>query len=360
MVRLVDLLQHLMEERGSDLIVKVGSPPRLRRDGKLLRTDLPAMTPGEIEAVATELLAGTRAQDFAAAGEVDVAHSVAGLGRFRVNIYRQRGSVSLAIRRVVPGAPAIADLNVPSVVEQLADSADGLIVVAGPAASGKTTTVSAMVDRINATAARHIVTIENPIEVLHADKLLLVSQREVGTDTPEIGEAIRRAGRQDADVIFVSELPDARAIAEALAAATAGRLVLTTMTTVSAADTVQRIVDAFPPNQQSQARAQLAMALRGVVCQRLLERADRRGRVPAVEVLLGTQKVSDALAAGADGHALEQLMSDGDYYGMQTFDQALFHLFREDQVALDEALSAAARPEDLRIAVQQAGLAALR
>ncbi|MCU1455390.1 MAG: Type pili twitching motility protein PilT [Acidimicrobiales bacterium] len=357
---LVDLLQHLMEERGSDLLVKVGSAPCIRRDGKLVRTTLPALSPVEIEALAMELLHDAKAAEFAETGEVDVAHSVPGLGRFRVNVYRQRGSASLAIRRVVPGAPAITDLGVPAVVADLASAPDGLVVVAGPAASGKTTTVSAMLDHVNSTVAKHIVTIEDPIEVLHADRQSIVSQREVGTDTPDVAEAIRRAGRQDADVIFVSDLPDHRAIHAAISTAGAGRLVLAVLPATTVIEAIARLVDAYPVHQHDQVRQHLSVVLRGVVCQRLLYRADGRGRVPAVESLVGTAKVADCIAAGADPVRLEKLMTEGEYYGMQTFDQALFHLFREDYVALDEALAAAARPENLRIAVQQAGLAPLR
>ncbi|MCU1354011.1 MAG: Type pili twitching motility protein PilT [Acidimicrobiales bacterium] len=360
MARLVDLLQHLMEERGSDLLVKVGSSPCIRRDGKLVRTSLPPMSPPEIEAIALELLDDVKAAEFTRSGEVDVAHSVPGLGRFRVNVYRQRGSASLAIRRVVPGAPAVTDLGVPPVVAQLASATDGLVVVAGPAASGKTTTVSAMIDHINSTQAKHIVTIEDPIEVLHADKESIVSQREVGNDTPDVAEAIRRAGRQDADVIFVSDLPDHQAIHAAMAIAGAGRLVMAVLPAVTVIEAITRLVDAYPVHQHDQVRQHLSVVLRGVICQRLLDRADGRGRVPAVESLVGTPKVADAIAAGADPARLEQLMTEGEYYGMQTFDQALFHLFREDYVALDQALTAAARPENLRIAVQQAGLSPLR
>lgn len=192
MTSVVDLLQYLLEERGSDLLVKVGSPPCLRRNGKLERTSMEPLTPDEIEALATELLSPIKAAEFQETGETDLAHSVPGLGRFRINVYRQRGSVSLAIRRVVPGAPAIADLGVPPVVAELASQRDGLVIVAGPAASGKTTTAAAMLDHINAPHPRHIVTIEDPIEVLHSDREAIVSQREVGTDTADVVGALRR------------------------------------------------------------------------------------------------------------------------------------------------------------------------
>jgi twitching motility protein PilT len=358
--RVVDLLQYLLTERGSDLLVKVGSPPCIRRNGKLERTALETLGPAEVEALAKELLTPIKAAEFQKTGETDLAHSVPGLGRFRVNVYRQRGSVSLAIRRVVPGAPSIADLGVPNVVADLASQRDGLVIISGPAASGKTTTAAAMIDHINGSQSRHIVTIEDPIEVLHADRMAIVSQREVGADTVDTVDALRRVARQDADVIFISNLMEGDAIAEALAVAAAGRLVIGVMDTLSVIDTLRWIVERQAPHAQEHTRHLLARVLRGIVCQRLVERADGRGRVALVESLTGTPKVRDAISSGADAALIERLMSEGDYHGMATFDQALFHLFSEDFVTLDEALDRAAHPEDFRIAVQQAGLATLR
>lgn len=360
MTQVVELLQYLLEERGSDLLVKVGSPPCLRRNGKLTRTTLEALGPEEIEALAAELLTPIKAEEFQRTGETDLAHSVPGLGRFRVNVYRQRGSVSLAIRRVVPGAPAIADLGVPQVVADLAESRDGLIIISGPAASGKTTTAAAMIDHINASQARHIVTIEDPIEVLHADRTAIVSQREVGADTADLVDALRRVARQDADVIFISELSDPLAISEALSVAAAGRLVIGVMNTLSVIDTLSWVIDRQEQHAQEHTRHLLARVLRGILCQRLVDRADGRGRVAAIESVTATPKVRDAIANGADSALIERLMSEGDYHGMATFDQALFNLFSEDLVSLDDALERAAHPEDFRIAVQQAGLASLR
>lgn len=360
MTRVVDLLQYLLEERGSDLLVKVGSPPALRRNGRLERTTLEALDPATIEALAAELLTPVKAQEFKAAGETDLAHSVPGLGRFRVNVYRQRGSVSLAIRRVVPGAPSIAELGVPPVVADLASSRDGLVVIAGPAASGKTTTAAAMIDHINATQSRHIVTIEDPIEVLHADRMAVVSQREVGADTADAADALRRVARQDADVIFVSDLIEAEAVGEALTVAAAGRLVIAVMSTLSVTDTISWIVERSPAESQAHTRQLLARVLRGIICQRLVDRADGRGRVAVIESLTGTPKVRDAIETAADTAVIARLMSEGDYHGMATFDQALFRLFNDDVVSFDEALDRAEHPEDFRVAVQQAGLATLR
>ncbi|MEZ5137645.1 MAG: ATPase, T2SS/T4P/T4SS family [Acidimicrobiales bacterium] len=258
MTRVVDLLQYLLEERGSDLLVKVGSPPAIRRNGRLERSGLEPLAPQEIESLAKEMLTPIKAEEFQRTGETDLAHSVPGLGRFRVNVYRQRGSVSLAIRRVVPGAPSIEDLGVPRVVADLADQRDGLVIISGPAASGKTTTAAAMIDHINGMQPRHIVTIEDPIEVLHADRMAMVSQREVGTDTVDIVDALRRVARQDADVIFLSYLMDADAIAEALTVAAAGCLVIGVMDTLSVLDTIRWIIDRQPTHAQEHTRHLLA------------------------------------------------------------------------------------------------------
>lgn len=355
---LVQLLTHLAERRGSDLIMKVGSPPHLRIDGHLTASDLPALSPAEIEEILAELLPVQKAEELMDRGEVDVAHGIRGVGRFRINVFRQRGSLGMAVRRVVPGAPAIADLHLPPAVEKLAMEESGLIVVAGSAASGKTTTVAAVLDHVNTTRARHIVTIEDPIEVLLADKESLISQREVGSDAPSTADAMRRVGRQNADVIFVSDVTDTATAEAVVSEALAGRLVIVSMPALSATETIPRLVDLFPPHLQRQARYSLGNVLKGVVVQRLLDRVDGRGRVPAVEVLIGTQKVSEAIASGADEQVLEALMREGEYHGMQTFDQALLALYQDMVISVRDAVSAAARPEDLRIAMQHAGMAA--
>ena len=360
MARVVELLQYLLEERGSDLLVKVGSPPCIRRNGKLEQTDIAPLQPDTIEALAAEILTPAKAEEFERNGEVDLAHGVSGLGRFRVNVYRQRGSVSLAIRRVVPGAPSIADLGVPPVVADLASQRDGLVVVSGPASSGKTTTAAAMIDHVNSFQPRHVVTIENPIEVLHADRTAVISQREVGVDTPSVAEALRRVSRQDADVVFVSQLPDMDAVTETLRVAASGRLVIAVVTAHSATDTLGWLVDRFEPHLQGPMRQLLAQVLRGVVNQRLVDRADGRGRVAVVESLVGTHKTRDAIAHDADAAVLERLMSEGDYHGMATFDQALLRLYTDEFITMDEALEQATHPEDFRIAVQQVGFASLR
>ncbi len=251
MADLSALLNELVTERGSDLLVKVGCAPHIRRDGKLLPTDLPKMSPAEIESVAVELLSKSVIEELLDTGEVDVAHSVAGLGRFRVNVYRQRGSISMAIRRVVPGAPSMSDLGLPSAVERLAESDKGLLLVCGPAVSGRTTTAAAIVDHINTTMPKHILTIEDPIEVLHADKQGMVSQREVGSDTLSMIDGLRRVGRQTPDVVFLSAMGDAELKNEALRAAGAGRLVIAVTDDLTSTEAVLSLIDGVPPTARS-------------------------------------------------------------------------------------------------------------
>ena len=355
-----ELLRYTVEKGGSDLHVKVGSAPHVRIDGHLLAAPFDSVTPQESERVAYAILPKERADEFAATAEADFAYSVAGLGRFRVNVFRQRGSVGLVLRRVLPGIPSFSSLGLPPVVARLSETPRGLVLVTGPTGSGKTTTVAAMIDHINANRAVNIVTIEDPIEVLHADKKSLVNQREIGSDTNDFAMAMKRVLRQDPDVIFVGEMRDPETIWAALAAAETGHLVISTLHTINATETVNRVVDFFPPFQQKQVRLTLAASLQGVVSQRLLERVDGTGRVPAIEVMVTTGRVFDRIAdpEGGDGTTLEELIAEGEYYGMQTFDQSLLHLYKEGLVSLRDAMATASHPHDLRLALQQAGLLA--
>jgi twitching motility protein PilT len=356
LVELHELLQYLQEMRGSDLHVRVGAVPHVRIDGHLQKAPFDAPSAADLEVMAKSLLPADRAAELEATGETDFAHSVSGEGRYRIDVYRQRGSVGMVIRRVVPGIPDVDALGLPMAVEKLAEEQQGLILVTGTTGSGKTTTVAAMLDRINETRAAHIITIEDPIEVLHADKQSIVSQREVGTDTPSFAHAMERALRQDPDVIFVGELRDAETVSAAITAAETGNLVISTMRTIGASETLLRLLDFFPHAQHRQMRQTVAGVLRGIISQRLLERADGKGRTPAVEVLVNTAKVFDCIV-DPDRHVdLERVISEGDYYGMQTFDQALFHLYKDGLISLRDALAVAARPEDFRIQLQQAGL----
>jgi twitching motility protein PilT len=352
-----ELLRFLVERRGSDLHVKVGSPPRVRIDGHLQATPFEVPTPADTERLAFAILPPARADEFEATSEADFAMHRPGVGRFRVNVYRQRGTVALAFRAVMPGIPSFESLGLPDVVRRLASEHRGLLLVTGPTGSGKTTTIASMIDHVNSTRDVNIVTIEDPIEVLHADKRSIISQREIGSDTEGFAQAMRRVLRQDPDVIFVGEMRDPETVGAALAAAETGHLVLSTLHTADTVETVNRIVDFFPAHQHKQVRISLATSLRGIISQRLLERLDGSGRVPAVEVLVNTGRVFDRIIdPETGGDSLREIVAGGAYYGMQTFDQALLFLYRDGVVGLRDALAAATSPSDLRIALQQAGL----
>src|SRR5437764_3812789 len=356
--RLEELLRLLVERRGSDLHVKVGSPPHIRIDGHLQVTPFDAPTAADTERLAYAVLPPPRADEFEATSEADFAINRPGLGRFRCNVYRQRGSCALVFRAVALGIPSFESLGLPPIVQRLADERRGLVLVTGPTGSGKTTTLAAMIDHINSSRAVNIVTIEDPIEVLHPDKRAIVSQREIGSDTEGFAEAMRRVLRQDPDVIFVGEMRDPETVWAALAAAETGHLVLSTLHTTNATETVNRIVDFFPPFQQKQVRLTLASSLRGVVSQRLLARADGKGRVPAVEVLVMTGRILERIVDPENTETIDELIDEGEYYGMQTFDQSLFNLYKNGLVSLRDAMSVASHPHDFRIALQQAGLSA--
>jgi twitching motility protein PilT len=337
--------------------VKVGSPPFLRVDGHLHPTPFEPVTAPDTERMAFAIMPKVRADDFMAHGEADFAHSVSGLGRFRCNVFRQRGSVGLVFRRVLPGTPSFESLGLPAVVSRLADEPRGLVLVTGPTGCGKTTTIASMIDHINETRAVNIVTIEDPIEFLFQDKHSLINQREIGSDTENYHEAMRRVLRQDPDVIFVGEMRDPETVWAALAAAETGHLVLSTLHTTNATETVNRIIDFFPPFQHKQVRYTLASALKGVVSQRLLERADGRGRIPTVEVLVMTGRIYDRIIDPELGdESIEDIVAEGEYYGMQTFDQSLFNLYKNGLVSLRDAVAVASHPHDFRIALQAAGL----
>lgn len=358
MSQLEDLLRHLHESNGSDLHVKPRAAPHVRVDGQLQAAPFEPLTPDEVVALAEEVLDEARRAELSTLGEASSGVSVAGLGRFRVAVHRQRGSLALVVRPVPLEVPDLASLALPDQVDRFADEERGLVLVTGAPGSGKTTTVAAILDRINRSRACHILTIEDPIEVLHPDAKAIVTQREVGTDTSGYAAALRSGLRQDADVIFVGELVDGETARAALTAAEVGHLVISTMRAASASDTVSGLIDLFPQSEQSAVRHSLLTVLRGVVNQRLLERADGKGRTPAVEILVGTSKVLDCVADPARQPQLERVMSEGQYHGMQTLDQALLALVRDGMVSLRDALAVSTQPEDLRIALGQAGVTA--
>ena len=351
------LLRRLADADGSDLHLKVGSPPRIRVNGDLIRlTDETGPQPAELEAICREIMHERIWQNFEDHFEADFAYAIMGLGRFRVNAYRQRGSIGIVFRLVRSSARSFQDLNLPDAVRRLAEEQRGLVLVTGPTGSGKTTTLAAMIDHINHYRECHIVTIEDPIEVLHRDEVSAISQREVGFDTEGFLTALRSALREDPDVIFVGEMRDAETVATALSAAETGHLVFSTLHTVDAVETVNRIVDFFPANQQRQARISLAGALKGTVCQRLVPTADGSGRVPALEIMIVNGRIQQSIIDPARGADISQVIREGEYYGMQTFDQGLVTLLEQGVIDLRSATQASSNPHDLRVALQQRGL----
>lgn len=354
----VPLLHALAQAGGSDLHVKVGSEPRVRVDGRLRRLQAHALTPRDTANMLDEVLPPELAEEFAHSHEADFAFSLSGVGRFRVNAYQARGTYGLVFRLVAMGAQSMSELGLPDVVGELALEPRGLVLVTGPTGSGKTTTLASMIDLINTVREANIVTIEDPIEVLHQDKRGIISQREIRQDTADFTVALRAAMRQDPDVIFVGEMRDVETVRAALSAAETGHLVLSTLHTIDAAESVNRIVDFFPPHEQQQVRVALAQALRGIVSQRLVRRADGRGRVAVIEVLVNTGRTAEAIVDPGSTEPLLDLIRQGDYYKMQTFDQHLVQLVADGSVSYDEAVAVATNPQDLTVELRASGLIA--
>jgi twitching motility protein PilT len=342
------LLRFAVEQGASDVHVKVGSRPRLRIDGRLREAPFDTIEPSDTEHAARAVMPPLRAHEFDGTGEADFTYGIAGLGRFRVSAFRQRGWVGLVLRRVLPGIPGFEALTLPSAVRGLAEHTQGLVLVTGLAGSGKTATLAAMLDHVNTTRDCHIVTVEDPIEVLHPDKRSIVDQREVGTDTPTAHSALMHALRQDPDVVMVSQIRDPDSAWAAVQAAEAGHLVLGSLPSTSVIDTVDRFVELFEPHRQRQARVLLAASLRGIVAQRLLPRARGRGRVPAVEVLVVNARVAERIVDPSLVAELYSEMANGDLYGMQTFDQSLIQLYRTGLIARADAVAHATEAAEVR------------
>jgi twitching motility protein PilT len=350
-------LHAVVERGGSDLHLKVPSQPLIRLQGDLTPIEgSEPLSPADTERVLREMLtASERLAEFARDGEIDFSYTVRGLARFRVNAFRQRGSISIACRVVPFEIRAAAELGLPDVVTRLAGEPRGIIVVTGTTGSGKSTTLAAMVDHINRNYARNIVTIEDPIEYLHRDQQSIVHQREIGFDTTSFSQALRRVLRQDPDVILIGEMRDEETVGTALSAAETGHLVLSTLHTIDAVETVNRIIDFFPPHHHQQVRAMLAGSLRGVISQRLVPTIDGEGRAPACEVLTMTGRVRDLVSNPAETGKLGEVIAEGSYYGMQTFDQALLGLYEDGTISMDEALKAATHPHDFKLLVAAEG-----
>ena len=350
MPSLDELLSKLVSIGGSDLHLKVGSPPAYRIDGSLHLAELPPLTKDETGALLEELLPEHMKGTSRDETDFDFAYGRSGLGRFRVNSFRQRGSVNIVVRAVAPTSQTFADLGLPEAVAKVTEEPDGLILVTGPTGSGKTTTAAAMIDHINTNRRANIITIEDPIEVLHKDKRSIVSQREVGVDTESFEAGMHSVLRQDPNVIYVGELRTQNALEAALIAAETGHLVISTMYTIDAVETVHRILDTFPPYLQRRVRQMLATSLRGVISQRLIPKVEGQGRVPAVEIMLGTEAIRERLVDAERHDELFETIAEGAFYGMQTFDQAITARYDAGEISFSDALMHVTSPRDFKLA----------
>lgn len=350
-----ELLKMMTEVNASDLHLKAGSPPVFRIHGRLrsMAELYPSwkgnfLTPTQTKEFARQVMDERQLRKFEESLEIDLAYSGSGFGRFRVNILSQRGSVALVFRRVPFEIPSFEELNLPEAVKDLAEEFRGLVLVTGQAGSGKSTTLAAMIDHINSTRRCHIITIEDPIEFLHRDKMGIVSQREVGRDTLSFADALKHILRQDPDVILIGEMRDLETISAAIMAAETGHLVLSTLHTIDCPQTIDRIINFFPPHQHHQLRMQLSLLLRGVISLRLLPRRDKEGLVPAVEVMKGTAFVKKLIAENKI-YEIGDAIANGGFYGMQTFNQSLASLYQMGMIGYDDAIAAASNPEELKL-----------
>src|SRR5947209_8697657 len=351
-------LHYVVRNEGSDLHLKVGSQPIVRIHGKLQPIhDSERLQAEDTEQVLREMLSAhqDKQAEFDAAGEVDFSYAVEGLARFRVNAFRQRETTSIVCRVIPFAIRSVADLGLPPVISELAEEERGLILLPGTTGSGKSTTLAAIIDHINSTKPRHIVTIEDPIEYLHTDHNAIINQREVGMDTESFSRAMRRVLRQDPDLILIGEMRDEEAVRHAMSAAETGHLVLSTVHTLDAPETVNRIIDFFPLHEQTQARAMLAGTLKAVVSQRLVRTADGSGRVAVCEILRMTGRDQDMILDADQTGRLREVIAEGEYYGMQTFDQALLHHFQAGRVSMEDALRVATSPHDFKLLVAAEG-----
>ncbi len=352
---LTAVLRHAVENGASDVHLKVGQPPVLRHDGELEVSDeFPPLGDADLEAVLDQVTIATprRRQHFDETGELDIAYSEPGLPRFRLNGFRQRGAISFAFRLIPDTIAGFSELFLPAGVARLAEEQRGLVLVTGATGSGKTTTLAAMLDHINRTRRLHIVTIEDPIEILHRDHTCIVSQREVGIDTESFGQALRRVLRQDPDVILIGELRDSETAQVALQAAESGHLVFSTLHTLDAAETIGRMVEFFPAEKQPQVVSIMAGVLRGVVSQRLLPRTGG-GRIPAVEVMVSNARIAELIRERRT-EAVPDAIADGEFFQMQTFQQALIELVLAGLVERENAANAASNRHDFLIAMERA------
>ena len=349
-----DILKVAVERKASDVHLKVGAHPVLRMDGRLqVMTEFKRLMQEDTIAMAFSMMSSRQKERFKHQLETDIAYSVPGLGRFRCNIFQQRGSVGIVLRLIPSRIQTFKELMLPPVLEKICEEQRGLVLVTGTTGSGKSTSLASMIDYINTRRIEHVMTIEDPIEFLHRDKKSIINQREVDVDTKQFSVALRSALRQDPDVILVGEMRDYETIETALLAAETGHLVLSTLHTLDATETVNRVISVFPPHQQKQIRLQLASVLKAIVSMRLLPRADGLGRVPAVEVLIATSYIRDCVENKEKTKLIRDAITQGtSQYGMQTFDQSLYLLYKNGLITLEEALRRATNPDEFKLKIQ--------
>ncbi|MCT4595186.1 MAG: type IV pilus twitching motility protein PilT [Anaeromicrobium sp.] len=345
-MNIIDLLKKTVEAKASDLHITVAVPPVIRVNGNLERLDEKSLCPEDTISLAEELLTERQLEDLQEKGEIDISFSNPGLGRFRVNVYKQRGSYGIAVRSVALNIPTIEELGFPPVIRELSRKQRGLILVTGPTGSGKSTTLASMIDSINKERSSHILTLEDPIEYLHKHNKSIVNQREIGNDSHSFANALRAALRQDPDVILVGEMRDLETISIAITAAETGHLVLSTLHTIGAAKTIDRIIDIFPSNQQQQIRVQLSTVLEGIVSQQLLEKADGSGRVASLEIMTATTAIRNLIREGKT-HQLQSSIQTGKKFGMKTMDNSLLELYNNMLIDRKTALTYAVDPDRL-------------
>ena len=349
-MNLQGLLHTVVGQCGSDIHFKAGNPPVIRFDGLLTRLDYSPLTEEDLEEVLEEILTPEEHQMFRQHHELDISYAIEGLSRFRVNVSREMGNVRIVFRLVPFDIPTIRELKLPPVLETICRNPHGLVLVTGPTGAGKSTTLAAMVTEINANQAKHIVTVEDPVEFVHTDIKGMVTQRQIGTDTMSFSAALRTVVRQDPDVILVGEMRDPETVVAAMQAAETGHLVLSTMHTGDAIETLGRITDFFPPDQHLQVRKQFANCLRAVVSQRLVPRREGSGRLAAIEVLIATLLVKERMREYVESSEIRKLMMEGrESYGMQTFDQHLYELWEGEEISEEIALQYATSPKDLTL-----------
>ncbi len=349
-------LRTLVEREGSDLHIKVDAPPTARMHGELIPLEGFGVLGAEDTEQAFRALAEPRSvAEFEEAGEADFSYALEGVSRFRVNTFKQRGTVSVVCRAIPFKIRSVDDLGLPPVVTSLAEEARGIVLVTGTTGSGKSTTLAAMIDHINRTKQHHIITLEDPIEYLHEDKSSIVNQREVGSDTEGFGRAMRRVLRQDPDVILIGEMRDEETVRTALSAAETGHLVLSTVHTLDATETINRIIDFFPPHLQQQARVMLASTLKGAIAQRLVPDVTGEGRVPASEIMVVTGRVQDLILNPEETGRITEVIAEGEYYGMRTFDQSLLGYAMEGRITEETAMEYASSPHDFKLMLAAGG-----